>query len=221
MATRTNGAIEFRRALAARRRMVRTIRTLKTMLSSRRYDVRMEALEALGDCAFELDLEAILRKAIHDRDELVRVTAIEIAGDCMWKSMQDEITGRLKSDRSWLVRSKAAVALGDMSAVEARKLIEHRIGRANEEERVGLYYALFKLGEHKYLPSLLQGLTHKFYQIRCATASIIPGMVDKTNKRLLVRRVREALDREETLAARSSLESTLKELSNNSDVLRS
>jgi HEAT repeat protein len=191
------------------------------MASSRRYDVRIEALEALSDRGFELNLESVVRKAIHDRNELVRVTAIEIAGDHALKSIQPEIIGRLKSDRGWLVRSAAAVALGDMSAVEARKILEDRIALAGEEERVGYYYALVKLGVQKYLPAFLQGLGHNFYRIRCATANLMPGMVDKTKKRLLICRLREALDHEETVAARSSLESALKELSNGVEVPRS
>jgi HEAT repeat protein len=220
MATDTKAGIEFRRALAARVAIVRTIGTLSTMLSSPQYDVRIEALEALSDCRFDLDIESIMRKAIHDRNELVRVTAIEIAGDHKLKSIQDEITGRLTSDRSWLVRSAAAVALGDMSVLGARKILEDRIGLAGEEERVGLYYALVKLGVRRFLAPLLQGLGNDFYRIRCATANLMPRLVDKRNKRLFIRRLREALDHEETLAARSSLESTLKELCNGLKVPR-
>ena len=190
------------------------------MSSSPRYDVRIEALEALSDCAFELDLESVVRKAIHNRDELVRVTAIEVAGNHALKSMQAEIVGRLKSDRSWLVRSTAAVALGDMSAKETRNILEDRVRLAGEEERVGLYYALVKLGVRKDLIPFLQGLRHNFYRIRCATANLIPGLVDKGNKRTLLRRLREALDHEETVAAQSSLKSTLKKLSNGFKVPR-
>jgi HEAT repeat protein len=214
MGTDNNWNAEFRRALAARRAVVRIVRTLNGMSSSRYYDVRMEVLEALSDCASEFDLESLVRKGIRDRDELVRVTAIEIAGDHGLKSMQDEIIRRLKSDRSGLVRSKAAIALGEMHALEARKILEDRLGRAGDEERLGFYYALVKLGARKHLDALLQGLTHDFYRIRCATASLIPGLVEKTDKRLLIRRLREALEHEETVAARSSLESALKELSN-------
>jgi HEAT repeat protein len=184
------------------------------MTSSPRHDVRIEALEALSDCVFELDLESLVRKAIHDRDALVRVTAIELAGDHALKSMQAEIIRRLKSDRSWLVRSAAAVALGEMSALEARKILDDRIHLAGEEERVGIYYALVKLGVRKYLNPFSQGLKHNFYRIRCATANLVPGMVNKSNKRFLVRTLRHALDQEETVAARSSLKSALKELSN-------
>jgi HEAT repeat protein len=214
MSTDNNWNAEFRRALAARRAVIPIVRTLNGMSSSRYNDVRMEALEALSDCAFEFDLEALVRKAIRDRDELVRVTAIEIAGEHGLKSMQDEIVRRLKSDRSGLVRSKAAVALGEMHALKARKILEDRLGRAGDEERPGFYYALVKLGARKYLDALMQGLTHDFYRIRCATASLIPGLVEKTDKRLLIRRLKEALEHEETVAARSSLKSALKELSN-------
>lgn len=213
MSTDKDWNAEFGRALAARKTAVRTVRTLRGMISSRRYDVRMEALEALSNCAFESDLESLVRKAIHDRNELVRVTAIEIAGDHELKSVQAEIIRRLKSDRSWLVRSRAAVALGEMHASDARKILADRLRTAGEEERFGFYYTLVKLGSRKYLDALLQGLTHDFYRIRCATASLIPGIVDKRNKRSLIRLLREALDREETVAARSSLKSALKELS--------
>jgi hypothetical protein len=214
MGTDNNWNAEFRRALAARRAAIRTVRTLSTMISSRHYDVRIEALEALSDCASEVDLESLTRKGIRDRNELVRVTAIEIAGGHGLKSMQAEIIRCLKSDRSWLVRSKAAVALGEMHALEARKILEDGLRRAGEEERLGFYYALVKLGARKYLDALLQALTHDFYRVRCATANLIPGVANKRNKRMLLRLLTEALEREETVAARSSLESALKELRN-------
>jgi HEAT repeat protein len=215
-----NRNIEFRRALAAHTKLVGTLTTLKTMISSRYADVRIEALEALNHGLSEVDLESVLRMAIHDQSELVRVTAIEIADDRALKSMLPEITARLESDKSWLVRSAAAIAMGDMSAGEARKTLEARVSLAGEEERVGFYYALVKLGVRKYLPSFLQGLSHHFYRVRCATANLIPKLIDKRNKPLFVQRVREALEQEETVAVRSSLENTIKHLSNGADGLK-
>ena len=212
MATDSDWNAEFRRALAARRAATRILKTLTGMLSSPQYDVRMEALEALCDCEFEIDLERSVRKRIRDRNELVRVTAIEVAGDHGLKSVQPEIIQRLKSDRSWLVRRAAAVALGDLSAVEARKILVDRIHLAGEAERVGLYYALVKLGVRKYLVPFSRGLSNESYLIRCATANLIPGIADTGNKRRWIRLLNDALGKEETVAARSSLESTLKEL---------
>ncbi|MGA6970229.1 MAG: HEAT repeat domain-containing protein, partial [Candidatus Binatus sp.] len=141
MGTDNDWNAEFRRALAARRAATRILKALNSMISSPQYDVRMEALEALCDCAFEIDLERSVRKRIRDRNELVRVTAIEVAGDHGLKSLRPEIIQRLKSDRSWLVRRAAAVALGDLYAVEARKILSDRIHLAGAAERVGLYYA--------------------------------------------------------------------------------
>jgi HEAT repeat protein len=202
MGTDNDWNAEFRRALAARRAATRIIRTLTGMISSPQYDVRMEALEALCDCTFEIDLERSVRKRIRDRNELVRVTAIEVAGDHVLKSLRPEIIQRLKSDRSWLVRRAAAVALGDLSAVEARKILVDRIHLVGEAERVGLYYALVKLGVRKYLVPFSRGLSNVSYLIRCATANLIPGIADRGNKRRWIRLLNDE----------SSLESTLKEL---------
>jgi hypothetical protein len=204
---------EFRRALAARRAATRIVKTLTSMISSPQWEVRMEALEALRDCAFEIDLESSVRKRIRDRNEVVRVTAIEVAGDHRLKSLRPEVIQRLKSDRSWIVRRAAAVALGDMSAVEARKILVDRIHLAGEAERVGLYYALLKFGVRKYLIPFSQGLRNDSYLIRCATANLIPGIADKRNKRFWMRILKDALDREETVAVRWSLRSALKQIS--------
>lgn len=210
MLTEMDQNAKFRRALAVHKKAARLAKSLNAMLSSRYYEVRIEALEALSDFTFAL--ETAVLKGLHDRDDLVRVTAIEIAGAHRLKSMQGDIVRRLKSDRSVLVRSKAAVALGEMYTIEAVKILKDRIDRAGDAERTGLYYALIKLGEQKYLDPLLKDLTHNFYRIRCATASVIPGLVDKTNKRMLLNRLKEALKREHIVAARSSLKNALKEL---------
>jgi HEAT repeat protein len=182
------------------------------MASSPRWDVRIEALEALSDCALELDLERLVRKRIHDRSELVHVTAIEMCGDHAMKSVQPDIAQRLTSDRSWLVRRAAAIALAEMSAVGVRKVLADRVRNADEEERVGLYYALVRLGGRRYMAPLIQGLKHDFYRIRCATANVIPGVANETNKRSLIRLLKDALNREKSLAARGSIERALSEL---------
>jgi HEAT repeat protein len=195
-----------------RAKSVDCIRILKRMISHRNYETRVAALEAMGDCEWELDLEGHVRRAIHDRDELVRVTAVELAGDFTMKGMQLEIVRLMESDDSCLVRSAAAQALGNMSASETQKVLEKQVRRVDDFEKVALYYALVKLGARKYKLSFLNGLRHESHLIRGATANLMRELVGELGKSSVTRLLTEALKRETTVSARSSIENTLKKV---------
>jgi HEAT repeat protein len=194
----------------AREQIRKSIADLVRMTSKRSYEVRMDALEALGDSQF--NLEPQVRKAIADRDELVRTTGAEIAGERRLTALTDDLVRRLKSDRSALVRSAAAVALGEMQAVETRNILKARISVSDDEERVGLYYALVRLGVRRYFKLFLNGLRHDFYRIRCATANLLPDLINENNRSMALRFLKDALVHERTVAARSSLDDALKEI---------
>jgi HEAT repeat protein len=186
------------------------VRAIAVQGSDHDYEVRIVALENLGECLDEL--ENLLRLAMHDRDELVRTTALEIAGDASLTHLADEVVRRFTSDRSPLVRSAAAVALGDMCVTNFRELLEEKLGDPDEEVRVGIYYALVKSGATKYLKRFLNGLKHPYYRIRCATANLLPSLVRRDNRALAERALKEALKRETTVAARESIEGALAEI---------
>jgi len=186
-------------------------RVLEELVRSSSSEVRMRALEGLADWD-RSRLIGETQKAIHDRNELVRVTAMEIAARHRLTELQAEVCRAFTNDKSWLARAAAAIALGDMEVLEAKDALEASIDEANEEERVRIYYALTKLGNDEYLSPFLEGLFHEHYRVRCATANLLPTLVNGPSKKLAQILVSCALDRETTVAAKSSLEETLRVL---------
>lgn len=180
------------------------------MAGSGSYETRMEALEALSDS--QLDIEPMIRRAIHDRDELVRTTAAEIASGRNIVSFSDELIRCVKSDRSALVRSAAAVALGELGAVQARDALTQRMTRARREELVAIHYALIRLGRPKYLRPLLKALSHTFYRVRYTAAHLLPGLVNTQNVTRVRNLAKVALEKEGTVLVRSALKEALEEI---------
>jgi hypothetical protein len=186
---------------------------LEAMVSDRNYDVRLNALEALAGCT--VNLERHVRRGMRDRHELVRITALELAGEFCLNNLASDVVERFKSDRSELGRSAAAAALGEMGSVAARKVLEDKIRTAGEHERSRIYYALVKLGVRKYFAPFMKGLSHEDYRVRCATANLALLVVGNKTRATIVRLLKDALKRETTVAARSSFETVLKEISEN------
>ncbi|MGC1339152.1 MAG: HEAT repeat domain-containing protein [Candidatus Binataceae bacterium] len=203
-------ARDMREIRKARVRIKESVERLARMSVAHSYETRLEALEALNDC--EIELEPYVRKAMSDRDELVRTTAAEIAGERRLLSLRDRLIRQLNSDHSRLVRSAAAVALGDMNAVEARGALKERISVSGDWERNGIYYALVKLGVERNFDYFLSGLKHDSYIVRCATASLLPGLVNVKNRAIALKSLKVALLREQTVAARSSIEDAIEEI---------
>ena len=211
MESRKQYARDMRKIQKARDQIRKAFEGLVRMTANQSYETRMEALQALNDS--ELDLEPHVGKALRDRDELVRTTAAEIAGERKLISLQDKLIRQLKSDRSVLARSAAAVALGEMRASKARNILRSGITASGAEEQVGLFYALVRLGAGKYFSSFLEGLKHDSYRVRCATANLLPDLIDEKNRSATMKSLREALAREQTVAARSSFNYALNEIS--------
>jgi len=171
----------------------------------------MRALEAMTI----FDRHALVRevrRAIDDRDELVRATANEIAADEKLFELKEELLRTFRRDRSPLVRSTAAVALGDLGVSEASKALRASLRTADDEERVRIYYALAQLGIAEYFDLFLNGLSHDYYRVRCATANLATNIAGGRNTRRIRASAQDALKRETTVAARSSLKGLLQDL---------
>ena len=76
------------------------------------------------------------------------------------------------SDESELVRSWAAIAIAEIGTDEAIAKLERKLPLAQDEERVGFLYALIRRGNRDHLSAFLDGLSHSFYRVRCATANL-------------------------------------------------
>jgi HEAT repeat protein len=121
---------------------------LVALVAERDCEVRYEAAQALGRVlAGSRKAPAALVRAIGDRDELVRVAASEAAGDIGDKRAAPRLRRRL-NDPSPLVPSYAAAALGMLGVHGARgALVDASRRERSARARVGIYEALFQLGE--------------------------------------------------------------------------
>jgi HEAT repeat protein len=184
------------------------------LLADRHSEVRYEAAHALGRIlAGSGQAPAALLRAIGDRDELVRIAASEAAGDIGDKRAVSQLRRRL-NDRSPLVRSWAASALGWLDAREAYDALTRASRRERSSTaRVGVYEALFRMGDQASLQRLLALLRSRQYRVRCAVANTVAELpLDSGSKNEVRRALREALAAEQTVAATSSLESALRRL---------
>lgn len=184
------------------------------LLADRHRDVRYEAAQALGRVlAGSGRAPVALLRAIGDRDEFVRIAASEAAGDIGDRRAAPQLRRRL-NDPSPLVRSYAASALGLLGLESARTALANASRRERSSRaRVGVYEALFRLGDQPSLQRLLALLRSKQYRVRCAVANTVGELPLNPESKADVRRaLREALAAEQTVAASSSLESALRRL---------
>jgi len=178
-------------------------------------EVRMTAAEALaallknGHCPRELIL------SLKDSNELVRVAAAETLG-LIGDRRALPAARRALHDSSPLVRSYAAAAIGQLG--EKRDVAKLRKAVRSEESeiaKVGFYAGLHSLGEYDVLEALLKLLDEgSDYRARCAVANTLPELgLNQSDTEKSVRHLRRALRHESTVAARSSIRSSLRHMS--------
>ena len=189
------------------------VRRLINFCSDQDAEVRYRALESLRDI-INPEVQDCVYAALSDPDELVAVTSLEILGDWRDPSRQNTILNLLSDERD-LVRSAAAISIGMIGIKSARdKLIEKLDSCDDEEEKVGLIFALCKLGKDQYFYSFLNGVFHLFYRIRCATANLVTNLITESNQEFIINLLSEVLRNEETAAAKSSLTNAINSIKN-------
>ncbi len=171
----------------------------------------MAVVEGLGELLRDKGSSRLLIKGLNDRNELVRVTvaeALETIGD---RQALPALRKALR-DRSPLVRSYVATAIGSLGDMrDVPRLRRAAQSDKSEMARVGIYHGLYLLEQHEVISSLLQLLQSRWYRVRCATANTLSEMLDDVSEReIIVRGLRRALKEESTVAARSSIRSTLR-----------
>ena len=194
-------------SLPSKRR--RSLRRLLQLADHRDEEVRFRAIERLGEYPSETVIRR-LHAGLEDTDELVRIACLEILGDWRNEASIDLITKCLDDDDE-LVRCAAADALGEIGNTRSVRVLEPRIAEASDRERMSLYAALCGLGREKYFEPLLNLLKSDDYRTRCAVANSIWLYVNDSNKKKVLEKLREALEIEDTVAARSSIEEAIKD----------
>lgn len=181
-------------------------------------EVRMRSAEALGVLVRRVAPASLIRALEIDTDELVRAEAADSLG-----AIRDQRAAlalrRALNDRSWLVRGYAASALGELGNTRNAAFVRSRLAKERRAEvRVGLFMALYCLGDQAALAKLLNLLHHSRYHVRCAVANDLSTLgIRKKDTGIVVQALRNAGSREQTTAAASSIAGALRSL----DVLSS
>ena len=189
-------------------RLNEIIDEILSFCSDKDSEIRYRTIELLLEIRTD-KFENAVCSALKDRDELVRTTCLEVLGAWNDSSKAHYVLAMLNDD-SELVRSAAIIAIGDMKLFTASEKLEALLPSCGDEEKVRIFYALYKLGKHDYLPLFLNGLFHEYYRIRCATANLSVDIANKNNMNFITNILNQRLSTEETVAATSSINGAIK-----------
>ena len=175
-------------------------------------EVRGAAAESLGILLTEKkDCPGALARKISDPDTLVRLQVAEALGligdkrtlPRLWKSLRD---------RSPLVRRYVCSAIGQLGdQADLRRLKRELKSERNDMTKLGYFDAIYSLGDRGIFPALLALLESKDYRVRCAVANTLSGeFVNSSNSKTVLAILRKALKDESTVAARSTLEASIR-----------
>jgi HEAT repeat protein len=176
-------------------------------------EIRFRAIESFDLIGFSEVFNKI-REGLTDPDELVRTTALEILGQVKDEKSLKAIEHSLE-DESSLVRGSAALALGQIGRNEVSDLLKCRLLVEDDDEViVPIQAALYALGQECYLDNLFEGLDNDYYRVRCSTANILASIANSRNKDRILNALNSALEKEQTVAASSSLKSAIASIVN-------
>jgi HEAT repeat protein len=177
-------------------------------------EVRMRAVESLGMLLSGGTSPSALIKRLQDTDRLVKVTAAEALGAVGDQKALPALRKALR-DPSPLVRSYVSESIGRLGGKREIVGLETALEKEKSETaKIGFYYGLYLLGQHAMLQELLKLLQSTNYRVRCATANTLSQILgDESERELILRSLRKALRHEPTVAARSSMRSSLRRLS--------
>lgn len=171
-------------------------------------EVRYRAIEFIQQSGI-LDTLKTVRQYLCDSDELIRVICLEILGEVQDERSVKDIDSLL-DDESFLVRGAAAISLGEIGISSSiDKLLSRLSVEDDDEVKIPIYSALYSLGQDAYLEKLLDGLNNEYYRVRCATANLLTDITNNHNKAKIIEALSIALQKEETVAASSSIKNAL------------
>lgn len=182
------------------------VRSLMSTLADRHARVRAAAVSSLGYLLQGQDCPPALANMLVDPDELVRIEACETLGalhdrrtaPALWRAMEDS---------SPLVRSYAAAALGQIGRRVDISRLRLRLNKEDSDTvKVGIYEALYAMGQKQALDGLISLLRSPDYRVRCATVDVLSReAADASNSSMIVELLKRAMRKEPTVAARNSM----------------
>ncbi len=174
--------------------------------------IRLDAIEILSSYDLEEDINHVWATSLLDSEPLIRVTAAEMVAE-QNITQGVPILIKMLNDKSFLVRGYAAVSLSEMKAKKGEMFVKRKLRyEKNHWVKLNMLTALYNYGDKQKIKKILSYLEHKSYQIRCATANILSMIIVANNKKEAIIALETALVKEKTIAAKSSILSTLNQL---------
>lgn len=181
-----------------------------SMLKDSDSEVRTIAVESIGKLANGDFPIRTLSNYLNDKSELVRVSVAEVLAEIGDTTVLDELKKAL-NDKSPLVRRYVAEAIGSIGQQKSVKVLQdYLLTEDDESAKLGFYVGLYKLNKKDFLQKLINLLESANYRIRCASANSLSTLnLSSSEISQVINALKQALDKEKTVAARSSIESTL------------
>ena len=126
----------------------------------------------------------ITRQGLADSDPMVRVRAIEVAAASKNKKLMYTVATML-DDKYIRTRFVAALAVGDVEFRPAQKKLQRMLKDQNENARMAVAYALYKLGGKGYYEIVERSLSNKDQTIRANAAMLLGKMKNQNATRPL------------------------------------
>jgi HEAT repeat protein len=179
------------------------------------WSIRHLAIERLGEFGGEYHFtESInrIRQGLSDSSGLVRSTCILVLGDWQDNESLEQIVEFLV-DEDWIVRIAAAEAVGNIGDSSKAEILEQLLETIEDDnERVFFYLGLVLLDQTQWVTQILDSLNSNCYLTRCAAANSLISCVTEQNRAVILESLKQALAKEETRAAYSSIEGAIKTL---------
>jgi HEAT repeat protein len=193
------------------------VSVLTAVLTDRSYEVRMAAVKSLSKLLKGNKALPEILRLLTDRDELVRIETAEALARIGDRTALPFLWTALR-DKSPLVRSYVAAAIGELGRRRDITALESEIEReVSDTVKVGILGALLMRGRKSAPGKLLALLESRDYRVRCATANTLSEIdASSETQRVVLASLQKALVQEPTVAARSSIRSSIRAIQRSS-----
>ncbi|EIU7102160.1 HEAT repeat domain-containing protein [Listeria monocytogenes] len=174
-------------------------------------DARVFAYEYL----YYFDSEAVFHAALigtTDDDDLVQMCSIEILGN-LAKVESLPYLKKVLGDNDPNIRCFAAESIGFVGTDEAKAILQEQLNRETDSfAKVGIYYALYFLGQEEMLPKLLALLDDNYHLTVIRSLDVLGDVVNQTNKENILLNIEKLVKRDIPISVKEKAEVVLQEI---------
>lgn len=188
------------------------VSTIAQLLRHRSVVIRYAAASALGRaCVGNDELRAALDR---EKNDTVIAEICEALAACRDRHSVQVLKDLASNHSSSLVRSAAVEALFEIAGPQiVQFLVEKHSKERSRRAMASLSVLLYLAGQHDKIKDVVRLLGSRDYIVRCRLANLIAYHSESAVSGDLLDALNVALSREETRAARSSLENAIRRLS--------